>query len=265
MELKNKLVNIMSVVLLCAVLIATGAFASCGTEDDSDEKHGAHIEAESDGKKDEKAKADFTVVLDAGHGGVDPGKVGVDGQLEKDINLQIVMQLKEILESNEEYNIEVILTRDKDEGHYSETDSNKKMTDMKKRCQIVEESEADVLVSIHQNSYHSSSVKGAQVFYYEKSAEGHKMAMAIQNKLVESLADNGKGRVEKSNDNYYILLNVSCPAVIVECGFLSNPGEASKLATEEYQKQVAKAIAEGVVEYFNGGKQSENKEITGNK
>lgn len=251
---KNKLISVMSVVLLCAVFVVTALFSSC----DDNEKGGAdrndvgnNLENINENeKKDDKKNADYTIVVDAGHGGVDPGKVGVDGQLEKDINLQIALKLKEVLESNEKLNIEVVLTRTEDMGHYSESDSNKKMADMKKRCEIVDKADADLLVSIHQNSYHSSSVKGAQVFYYEKSEEGHKLATAIQTELVASLEDDGKGRVEKANDNYYILLNVECPAVIVECGFLSNPEEAEKLSGIEYQEMVAKAVGEGVVRYL---------------
>lgn len=251
---KNKLIGVMSVVMLCAVFIVTTLFSACDDSDNKANDERGSGNENGNGGVDEQVEVDYTVVLDAGHGGIDPGKVGVDGSLEKDINLQIVMKLKEVLENDEEINkgknIEVILTREDDTGHYSESDSNKKMADMQGRCQIVEAAEADILVSIHQNSYHSASVKGAQVFYYEKSEKGHELATVIQKKLVEKLSENGKGRVEKANDNYYILLNVSCPAVIVECGFLSNPEEAAKLGSEEYQERVAKAVAEGVVEYL---------------
>lgn len=251
---KNKLVGVMSVVLLCAVFVVTALFSSCN---DNDDKKGANHSTGDNPQnevKEDNDRADYTVVVDAGHGGVDPGKVGVDGQLEKDINLQIAMKLKEVLESNEEIKIEVILTRTEDMGHYSESDSNKKMADMTKRCDIVNSAKADVLVSIHQNSYHSSSVKGAQVFYYEESEKGHELATKIQAELVTALEEDGKGRVEKANDNYYILLNVNCPAVIVECGFLSNPEEAAKLSEAEYQEMVAKAVGKGVVEWLTGKK-----------
>lgn len=253
---KNKLIGVMSVVMLCAVFIVSTLFSACGDSDNKTNDERGSGNENGNGSVDEQVEADYTVVLDAGHGGIDPGKVGVDGQLEKDINLQIVLKLKEILENNAEINkglhIEVFLTRDEDEGYYNDGDSNKKMADMIARCDIVNKAGADLLVSIHQNSYHSASVKGAQVFYYEKSEKGHKLATVIQKKLVEKLSENGKGRVEKANDNYYILLNVSCPAVIVECGFLSNPEEAAKLGSEEYQERVAKAVAEGVVEYLAG-------------
>lgn len=247
---KNKLVGLMSVVLLCAVFFVTALFSSCDDNDTNEENNDStydekHKENNSDSEED-----DYTVVVDAGHGGVDPGKVGVNGELEKDINLQIALKLKEVLENNKDLHIKVILTRDSDMGHYTDGDKKKKNADMKKRCEIVNNANADLLVSIHQNSYHSPSVKGAQVFYYEKSEKGHKLATIIQQKLVDKLVKDGKGRVEKANDNYYILLNVSCPSVIVECGFLSNPDEAVKLSSEDYQKVVAEAIGEGIKHFL---------------
>ncbi len=255
MSEKNKLVAFMSIVLLCAVFVVTTLFSSCD-DNDSDEtdyrdKSANEKLTDKESKKQENGESfDYTIVVDAGHGGVDPGKVGVDGQLEKDINLQIAVKLKAILEQSEDVSIKVILTRDSDMGYYKDSDSNKKNADMRKRCEIVNGADADMLVSIHQNSYHSPSVKGAQVFYYDESEEGHRLATSIQQKLVSHLVKDGKGRVEKANDNYYILLNVKCPAVIVECGFLSNPDEAIKLSSEEYQEQVAKAIADGVISYY---------------
>ena len=243
---RNKLVNVMSVVLLCAVWVTTGLFSACGDRSSGENMPEQEEESEKKGNKE----PELTVVVDAGHGGMDPGKVGVDGQLEKDINLSIALMLKDILEKREDISIEVVLTRSEDMGHYKETDSNKKMADMKARCQIVEESGADILISIHQNSYHASSVHGAQVFYYGESAEGKNLAESIQDNLVSNLSADGKGRVAKANDSYYILLNVGCPAVIVECGFLSNPEEARLLESEEYQRKVAECIGEGLAEYL---------------
>ena len=246
MNKSNKLVILMSVVLLFAVFVVTKLF--CSDDDNRDDiKHDS--EAEKDNTEN-NTEYKAVVVLDAGHGGVDPGKVGVDGQLEKDINLQITLKLKEILEKDEEFKIKVILTRTDDNGLYSESDSNKKIADMKKRCEIANTSGADIVVSIHQNSYHSSAVKGAQVFYYKGSEKGKLLAGNIQNKLVEELAEGEKGRVEKANDNYYLLLNVDSPAVIVECGFLSNPGEAAALADSTYQERIAVAVADGIKEYL---------------
>lgn len=186
------------------------------------------------------------VVLDAGHGGMDSGKVAVNNILEKDINLKIVYFLKAALE---EQGITVVLTREDEEGLYQESDSNKKLADMKKRCEIIEKSGCVLAVSIHQNSYHEAGASGPQVFYYVTSEKGKQIAETLQNCLVEELKPT-KARAAKSNDNYYLLKNVSCPIVIVECGFLSNWEEAELLCTEDYQKRVADTVAKGIVEYL---------------
>ena len=129
------------------------------------------------GSGDAYIKETPVVVVDAGHGGTDPGKVGVDGSLEKDINLAVAERLKTYLEQDD---VKVIMTRETDTGLYSETDSRKKMADMKKRCEIIEESGADLVVSIHQNSYHEESVSGGQVFYYRDSSKGKALAEILQ-------------------------------------------------------------------------------------
>jgi len=189
----------------------------------------------------------FVIVLDAGHGGVDPGKVSKSGVKEKDVNLAVALKLRDKLEAE---GIIVIMTRTEDVGLYSETDSHKKVADMKNRCELVNNSDADLLVSIHQNSYQSESVKGAQVFYYSLSENGKKLAENIQGKMVEML-DKTNGRKAKANDSYYLLLNVKCPAVIVECGFLSNISEAVLLAEDSYRDKVAESIKTGILEYIN--------------
>ena len=186
------------------------------------------------------------IVIDAGHGGVDPGKVGVNNVLEKDINLQIAKLLKEKLEAE---GITVVMTRDSDAGLYNEGDSNKKISDMKKRCEIIGESECILTVSIHQNSYHEESVSGPQVFFYGGSKKGEELARKIQKSLVETL-NPPKIRTEKANDSYYLLKNVTCPVVIVECGFLSNWNEATLLCDEVYQEKVAEAVCRGILEYI---------------
>ncbi len=192
-------------------------------------------------------KAQFTVVLDAGHGGRDGGKVSVDGFLEKDINLSIVQFLKTYLEMAD---VRVVLTREDGNGLYQETDDNKKRADMNRRCSIIEMADADVVVSIHQNSYPDSSVSGPQVFYYVDSAEGLSLAQCIQQRFDFILGEENRRGV-KPNTDYYLLKNVSVPIVIVECGFLSNPEEAQKLENEDYQQSVAWTIHMGIMEYLN--------------
>ena len=188
------------------------------------------------------------VVIDAGHGGNDPGKVGVDGSLEKDINLQIAMRLKQYLEAAD---VEVVMTREEDMGLYSEDDSSKKMADMKKRCEIIDESGAELVVSIHQNSYHEEYVSGGQVFYYKDSEKGKKLAEILQERFTYVLGEENR-RLAKANGNYYLLLHVKCPIVIAECGFLSNWKEAALLQNADYQDRMAWTLHMGILEYLNG-------------
>lgn len=192
------------------------------------------------------AKQENIIVLDAGHGGMDSGKVGINNALEKEINLKIVYFLKTALE---EQGLTVVLTRQDDDGLYQATDSNKKLADMKERCKIIENSNCVMTVSIHQNSYHEGSVAGPQVFYYVTSVKGKQIAESIQKQLIAELKPK-KEREAKSNDTYYLLKNVACPIVIVECGFLSNWEEAQLLCTEDYQKRVALAVQKGIVDYL---------------
>lgn len=187
------------------------------------------------------------IVIDAGHGGNDPGKVGVDGSLEKDINLQIATKLKWYLEQSD---MDVVMTRESDMGLYGEGDSRKKMADMKKRCDIIRENNADLVVSIHQNSYHEEGVSGGQVFYYKSSEKGKKLAEILQKRFTYVLGDENR-RLAKANGNYYLLLHVKCPIVIVECGFLSNRKEALLLQEEDYQDRMAWTIHMGILEYLN--------------
>lgn len=199
------------------------------------------------GSGDAYIKETPVVVVDAGHGGTDPGKVGVDGSLEKDINLAVAERLKTYLEQDD---VKVIMTRETDTGLYSETDSRKKMADMKKRCEIIEESGADLVVSIHQNSYHEESVSGGQVFYYRDSSKGKALAEILQDRFDYVPGDQNR-RLPKANANYYLLLHVKCPIVIVECGFLSNRKEAALLNSGEYQDKLAYTIHMGIMEYLN--------------
>lgn len=187
------------------------------------------------------------VVIDAGHGGNDPGKVGVDQSLEKDINLKIAKKLAHYLEQAD---VQTILTREEDKGLYSETDTRKKSADMKARCRLIGEAEPDLVVSIHQNSYHQEQVSGGQVFYYTGSVKGKRLAEAIQ-KRFDYVLGKQNTRKAKANDSYYLLLHVKCPIVIVECGFLSNWQEAARLNSPEYQDRMAWTIHMGVMEYLN--------------
>lgn len=200
---------------------------------------------------EEKPYSGCIVVVDAGHGGNDPGKVGVNGTLEKDINLEIAMALKEELESE---GMTVVLTRQNDIGLYDENSSNKKMQDMRGRLAIIEESKADLVVSIHQNSFGDSSVCGPQVFYYETSTKGELAAKLMQESLNEEL-EIAKPRTQKGNDNYYLLTKCSKVMIIAECGFLSNPEEEKLLNDGNYQKRLVEALKKGVCGYLDSVKE----------
>lgn len=189
------------------------------------------------------------VVIDAGHGAADSGKVGINDVLEKDINLSIALRLKELLEQQD---IKVVMTREDDEGTYPKTGSNRKMRDMQKRVELINKEQPALTVSIHQNSYPDESVSGPQTFYYEGSDESKAAAEILQKQLITTLQPS-KERVAKSNTAYYLLKNTNYPVVIVECGFLTNQKEAKLLCEEEYQQRAAWAIHLGILQYLNTG------------
>ncbi len=235
--MKQRLELIMSViVLVCACVLAkTSAVYVTGRQ----------VERQKD-----------CIVLDVGHGGFDSGKIGVNGELEKDINLQIALKLKKVLEDN---GISVVMTREDDQGLYDENASNKKAQDLQRRCDMINDEKPLMTISIHQNSYTSPEIRGAQVFYYTTSSESQKLAETIQKTLIEQV-DPENHREAKANDSYYLLKKTDSVIVIVECGFLSNPQEAEKLADEEYQQKMADAICKGVSQYLGSeGNQKNDK------
>jgi len=196
------------------------------------------------------------ILIDAGHGGEDPGAVSsYSGIKEKDINLKIAFYLKDCLE---ELGYSTLMTREEDVLQYSPETTNiiqKRRQDLLRRKKMMDEAGADIVVSIHLNKFPETKYYGAQTFYPHNSPESQKLAIAIQNKLREKVDPNNK-RVAmtrgKPNETPIIILrDLKTPTVIVECGFLSNPDEEKKLGTEEYQKKLASAIAEGIKEYFN--------------
>lgn len=190
------------------------------------------------------------IVVDCGHGGSDPGMIGVDGLKEKDFNLAIGLKVKDALEKRD---FQVVMTRDTDTGLYEEASKNKKAQDMQKRILLIQEVRPVLTVSIHQNSYEDSGVKGPQVFYYRDSTQGEKLAKILQEKLNEYLQVE-RPREAKGNTTYYLLRRSPGVLNIVECGFLTNPEEAAMLSQEEYQQKVAEAVADGVAQYVNGMK-----------
>lgn len=181
------------------------------------------------------------IVIDAGHGGFDPGKVAADGTEEKGINLEIASRLQGYLEQGGAF---VLNTRISDEAV-----GQSKREDLKKRVETANTNNADMFISVHQNSFPQNNVKGAQVFYNKNSEESKRLAVMIQKRLKE-VADTNNERVAKANENYYVLKKINIPAVIVECGFLSNGTEKELLSTKEYQEKLAWAIYMGILDYY---------------
>ena len=180
------------------------------------------------------------MVIDAGHGGWDPGKVTED-VLEKNINLQIALKLQNYLEQGGSI---VMMTRITDEAL-----GDKKNSDLQSRRNLSALSKADILISIHQNSYPDENVRGAQVFYYSRSEKSKMLAEFIQAEI-KNFADTSNKREITPNDDYYLLKQTEIPAVIIECGFLSSASERERLVTREYQEKIAWAIYKGIVNYF---------------
>lgn len=185
------------------------------------------------------------VVLDAGHGGADPGKIGVNDVEEKTLNLAIARKVEVLLKKEK---IEVVMTREEDIMLTGEDGQTTKVGDMKARVAKINEEAPALAVSIHQNSYHEEGIMGAQVFYYTHSDEGKKAAELMQEALLALNTENN--RKAKANDTYYVLKRTEVPTIIVECGFLSNWEEAELLRDEEYQEEVAEAIVSGIKAYM---------------
>jgi N-acetylmuramoyl-L-alanine amidase len=219
--------------LCMAVLLLFGLFILS--------REGAELVANQTGGKK-------TVVIDAGHGAVDPGKEGVNGLLEKDINLTLALKLEKDLKKK---GLDVVMTRRDDEPLYSAGARNRKAEDMQKRVALINQTKPDCVISIHQNSYTQESVQGAQVFYYQSSIEGKRLGEIMQKNLVDGL-DPENDRLAKANGTYFLLKKTEAPLAIVECGFLSNYEEAELLGDKKYQTKMIKAISSGIMEYLAG-------------
>ena len=210
--------------LLMAVVLVSSAFFMGKTL--SVYVSGSHIE-----------KGEKVVILDAGHGQSDSGKIGVNGKEEKDINLSIAKKVERKLKKQR---IVVKMTRTEDK----ELDDTK-IGDMKERVKLINGTKPNLAVSIHQNSYTQEEIKGAQVFYFTHSKDGKEAAEVMQEMF--RLFDKENKRVCKGNNTYYMLKKTEVPTIIVECGFLSNWEEAKKLSTKEYQEKVAQVICDGII------------------
>lgn len=194
--------------------------------------------------------SNHTIILDAGHGFPDGGAVSVDGTIESQLNLKIVQKLQNLLEAS---NCTVILTRSDENGIYepsSNTIREKKVSDMKKRVEIANHSNAEIFVSIHMNKLPQTKYDGWQSFYKNSDEESIKLANSIQKNL-NYFIDKNNNREIKSISEIYLTQHVEIPLVIIECGFLSNIEENELLKSDEYQNLLAWSIYTGVLDYFN--------------
>jgi len=193
--------------------------------------------------KEVSTNAVFTVVVDAGHGGMDRG-ASRNGTHESDVNLAIALFLKSELQLR---GAAVVMTRENKDWLASDFAPNKKKDDMNNRRMIIERTKPDLVISIHLNTFPSESVRGLQCFYDGSGETSKDYADAIQTEFNKSMPD--INRIAKSGD-YYILNCTTFPSVLVECGFLSNPQEEKLLGTAEYQKILAYYIASAVCRQF---------------
>lgn len=194
----------------------------------------------------------YTVILDAGHGGEDGGAVGVDGIYEKNINLSIATKLKSLFGAA---GYDVIMTRDEDRAIYDDnagTLKQKKKSDLRNRLNIIKSNSNDntVFISVHQNKFTDSKYSGSQIFYSKNNPLSQELANYIKKSITGLIQPDNTREIKPADKTIFLLHNTSIPAVIVECGFLSNSEEAHKLESEEYQEQMSFCIFCGAINYF---------------
>ena len=198
----------------------------------------------------EVSEKELIVVIDAGHGGEDSGAVA-NSVLEKDINLEIALKLRDMLKAS---GIEVKMIRESDVSIYdtaSGTIRERKVSDLKNRVEIVNNNKKNILVSIHQNKFEQSKYSGAQMFYSTNNDKSQILAENIRKSITGLIQPENKRELKKGGSDIYLLNKAAVPAVIVECGFISNEEEAKNLSNEEYQSKIAFAIYCGILEYKN--------------
>ena len=233
MKVKTIYLMILAVILITFCLVMYSAFSNITARTDSD-----------------SLEQQPMIVIDAGHGGEDGG-AEVDGVLEKDINLSIAGKLSEILRL---CGCRVTEIRDEDISVYdsdAQTLREKKVSDLKRRVKIANENDNNILVSIHQNKFDNSAYSGAQLFYSSNHDDSRVLAERIRGAITSLLQKDNTRELKPAGSDIYLLDHAEVPAVIVECGFLSNQQERSKLMDDDYQNEMAYAVAMGVLEYIN--------------
>jgi N-acetylmuramoyl-L-alanine amidase len=196
-----------------------------------------------------------TVIIDAGHGGEDGGAVGINGVLEKDVNLAIAKRLYEELTKS---GIECVLTRSEDILLYDRNqdyEGRKKALDMQARLNTVSKYENAIFVSIHQNSFPVEKYNGFQAYYSDNSEASQALATTIEQSIKNSLQTNNNRVAKPSEGKIYLLDNLTCPAVLLECGFLSNTNECEQLCSDAYQTRMCNVISDGIIAFLNKNQQ----------
>ena len=196
-----------------------------------------------------------TVIIDAGHGGPDGGTSADDGTLEKNINLQIALKLENILKS---MGINTVMTRTEDISIHDEsanTIRKKKISDLKNRLSIINNTDDSVFVSVHQNHFSESIYYGTQIFYSKNNPESSVLANSIRQSVISVLQKDNTREIKQSGTDIFLLHHAETPAVMVECGFLSNAEETAKLKDENYQRKLAFMIAIGICDYLRTTKE----------
>ncbi len=192
-----------------------------------------------------------TVIIDAGHGGPDGGTSSQDGTLEKEINLQIAQKVNEFLNA---MGVNTVMTRTEDISiHDSSATSirEKKISDIRNRLSLMNSTTDSVFVSIHQNHFSEEKYRGTQVFYSKNHPHSQILADSIRLSVISSLQPENSREIKPSGSDIYLLYHAQIPAVMVECGFLSNYEEAKNLKNEEYQCKLSLMIALGIVDFLN--------------
>lgn len=190
------------------------------------------------------------IIIDAGHGGFDGGAVAQDGTIEKDINLNISVALRDILIQN---GYEVIMTRETDistASNEKDRTTSQKKSDLMNRLELMKANPDALFVSIHLNKFTTSAASGSQVFYSGNLPESKLLGDFIQSSIINLLQPQNKRVNKKATSSTYLLYNAPIPAVLVECGFLSNSKDLQNLKNSEYQNQMAFSIFCGINEYF---------------
>ena len=199
---------------------------------------------------DASTRGGITIVIDAGHGGEDGGCEG-NGLVEKNLNLDISLQLAELLRKA---GVNVVLTRETDILLYdinSDYKGQKKAQDVRKRLEIASSQENPVLVSIHMNYFAQTKYSGLQVWYSKNDARSRALASLVQSGMKSTLQPNNKRAIKEATSSIFLLHNATFPAVLIECGFLSNPEEARMLSNADYRQKIAKVIFDAIMQYIS--------------